>query len=82
MLVISRQPGDSLLIGDNIKLTVLEVSGDRVKIGIDAPRSVTVLRSEVLDTMRSNLEADQSGGSLSFKLTKQKLQPDPKDDKS
>jgi len=82
MLVISRQPGDSLLIGDNIKLTVLEVSGDRVKIGIDAPRSVMVLRSEVLDTMRSNLEADQSGGSLSFKLTKQKLQPDPKDDKA
>lgn len=82
MLVISRQPGDSLLIGDNIKITVLEVSGDRVKIGIDAPRSVTVLRSEVLDTMRSNLEADQSGGSLSFKLTKQKLQPDPKDDKA
>ena len=81
MLVISRQPGDSLLIGDNIKLTVLEVSGDRVKIGIDAPRSVMVLRSEVLDTMRSNLEADQSGGSLSFKLTKQKLQPDPKDEK-
>lgn len=82
MLVISRQPGDSLLIGDNIKITVLEVSGDRIKIGIDAPRSVTVLRSEVLDTMRSNLEADQSGGSLSFKLTKQKLQPDPKDDKA
>jgi carbon storage regulator len=84
MLVISRQPGDSLLIGDNIKITVLEVSGDRIKIGIEAPRSVTVLRSEVLDTMRSNLEADQSGGSLSFKLTKQKLQPgpNPKDNKT
>ena len=74
MLVISRQPGDSLLIGQDIKITILEVNGDRVKIGIDAPRSVPVMRTEVLDTMRSNLEADQSGGSLTFNLTKQKTQ--------
>ncbi len=62
---VGHQPpaGDSLLIGQDIKLTVLEVSGDRVKIGIEAPRSVPVMRTEVLDTMRSNLEADQSGGS-------------------
>ena len=79
MLVISRQPGDSLLIGQDIKITILEVNGDRVKIGIDAPRSVPVMRTEVLDTMRSNLEADQSGGSLTFKLTKQKLKPDKND---
>lgn len=79
MLVISRQPGDSLLIGQDIKITILEVNGDRVKIGIDAPRSVPVMRTEVLDTMRSNLEADQSGGSLTFNLTKQKLKPDKSD---
>lgn len=79
MLVISRQPGDSLLIGENIKITILEVSGDRVKIGIDAPRSVPVMRTEVLDTMRSNLEADQSGGSLTFKLTPQKLKSDQRE---
>ena len=79
MLVISRQPGDSLLIGQDIKITILEVNGDRVKIGIDAPRSVPVMRTEVLDTMRSNLEADQSGGSLTFNLTKQKLKPDQND---
>lgn len=79
MLVISRQPGDSLLIGQDIKITVLEVNGDRVKIGIDAPRSVPVMRTEVLDTMRSNLEADQSGGSLNFNLTKQKLKPEKND---
>jgi carbon storage regulator len=79
MLVISRQPGDSLLIGQDIKITVLEVSGDRVKIGIDAPRSIPVMRTEVLDTMRMNLEADQSGGSLNFNLTKQKLNPEKND---
>ena len=76
MLVITRQPGDSLLIGEDIKITVLEVSGDRIKIGIEAPRSVPVMRTEVLDTLKSNLEADQSGGSLSFKLTPQKLKPE------
>lgn len=79
MLVVSRQPGDSLLIGQDIKVTVLEVNGDRVKIGIEAPRSVPVMRTEVLDTLRSNLEADQSGGSLSFSLTKQKLKPNQND---
>ena len=79
MLVISRQPGDSLLIGQDIKITVLEVSGDRVKIGIEAPRSVPVMRTEVLDTMRSNQEADQSGGSLTFDLTKRKLKPEKPD---
>jgi len=76
MLVITRQTGDSLLIGEDIKITVLEVSGDRVKIGIDAPRSVPILRSEVLDTTASNLEADKSGSALSFKLTPRKLKPD------
>ena len=76
MLVITRQPGDSLLIGSDVKITVLEVSGDRIKIGIEAPRSVPVMRTKVLDTMRSNLEADQSGGSLSFNLTRRKLKPE------
>lgn len=79
MLVITRQPGDSLLIAEDIKITVLEVNGDRVKIGIDAPRSVPVIRSEVLDTLRNNLEADQSGGTLGFKLAPRKLKPEKKD---
>ena len=77
MLVITRQPGDSLLIGEDIKITVLEVNGDRIKIGIEAPRSVPVVRTEVLDTLRSNLEAEQSGGALGFKLTRQKLKDEP-----
>ena len=76
MLVITRQPGDSLLIGADIKITVLEVSGDRIKIGIEAPRSVPILRTEVLDTTASNLEADRSGGALNLKLTPRKLKSD------
>ena len=60
MLVITRQPGSSILIGEDIKVTILEVSGDKIKIGIDAPKSVRIMRSEVLDTVKANMEADQT----------------------
>ncbi len=73
MLVITRQPGDSILIGEDIKVIILEVSGDKIKIGIDAPRSVRIMRSEVLDTERSNQEADQSGGAQALEFLKKKL---------
>ena len=75
MLVITRQPGDSILIGEDIKIIILEVSGDKIKIGIDAPRSVRIMRSEVLDTERANQEADQSGGTQALESLKKKLSP-------
>ena len=52
MLVLSRKPGQSLIIGENIVLTVLEVEGDRVKIGVEAPREVAILRGELHAEMR------------------------------
>ena len=48
MLVLSRKPGEKVHIGGDIVVTVLEVKGNRVRIGIEAPRSVTVTRSELL----------------------------------
>jgi carbon storage regulator len=53
MLVLSRKCDQSLLVGDNIVLTVLSIDGDRVKLGIEAPRSVSVLRQEVFEQLRS-----------------------------
>lgn len=47
MLVISRKPGEKLFIGDEIVVTVLEVKGNRVRLGIDAPADVPLLRSEL-----------------------------------
>ncbi len=47
MLVLSRKPGEKLCIGSNIVVTILEVKGNRVRIGIDAPRSVAVARAEL-----------------------------------
>ena len=58
MLVLSRRPGESVTIGDDIVVTVLEVRGDVIRIGIDAPRSVAVHRSELLVQLeQSNREA-------------------------
>lgn len=48
MLVLSRRTGESIVIGDDVTVTVLEVRGDVIRLGIDAPRSVTVHRAEIL----------------------------------
>lgn len=47
MLVLTRKPGESLRIGDDIRITVVEIDGSNIKIGIDAPRSVSIYREEV-----------------------------------
>ena len=54
MLVLSRKTGESFVIGDDIIVTVLEVRGDVVRIGIDAPRSVSVQRAELLAQLEAS----------------------------
>jgi carbon storage regulator len=49
MLVLSRKPMERIHIGDNVVVTVLEVRGNKARIGIDAPKHIHVLRSELLD---------------------------------
>jgi carbon storage regulator len=49
MLVLTRKTNQSIKIGENIEITVLSVSGDKVRIGIDAPRDISVFRREVLE---------------------------------
>jgi len=48
MLVLTRRPGQSILVGDNVELVVVRVEGDRVVLGIEAPREIRVVRSELL----------------------------------
>lgn len=58
MLVLSRRVGESVVVGDDIAITVLEVRGDIVRIGIDAPRDVKVHRAELLAELeRTNKQA-------------------------
>ena len=47
MLILTRKSGESITIGDDVKVTVVEVKGKQVRIGIDAPRSYTIHREEV-----------------------------------
>lgn len=51
MLVLSRQIGESILIGDEVKVKILEVNGETIKIGIDAPKSVAIYRKELYDAI-------------------------------
>ncbi|MBK7722236.1 MAG: carbon storage regulator CsrA [Austwickia sp.] len=63
MLVLSRRPQQSLLIGHDVVITVLEVNGDTVRIGISAPPEVQIHREEVYrDLQRSNREAAAGPG--------------------
>jgi len=56
MLVLSRQSDETIIIGDNIRVTIVEVRGDKVRIGIDAPRDVAVHRQEIYDAIRRDAE--------------------------
>ena len=47
MLALARKVNESIIVNDNIEITVLEVKGDQIKIGIDAPKSVPIYRKEV-----------------------------------
>ncbi len=47
MLILTRKVNESLIVGDNITITVLGVKGNQVRIGVDAPREVTVHREEI-----------------------------------
>ena len=56
MLILTRKVGETLTIGDNIEVTVLEVRGGQVRIGVSAPRDVVVNRKEILNRLKP--EAD------------------------
>lgn len=57
MLILRRKPGEQLLIGDNIQITVMDVSEGGVRLAIDAPREITILRSELKKAMDANRDA-------------------------
>ncbi len=59
MLVIRRRPGESLLIGEDVEIEILEASGSQVKLGIRAPLSVGVVRKEIQITRDQNLASAQ-----------------------
>lgn len=62
MLVLTRKPGEQIMIGDGIVITVLESRGDGVRIGIEAPRGVSIQRREVVEAIAAaNVAAAEAG---------------------
>lgn len=54
MLILTRRIGETLVIGDNVKISILGVRGQQVRIGIDAPRNVSVHREEIYNRIKDN----------------------------
>ncbi|MCH5349142.1 MAG: carbon storage regulator [Oscillospiraceae bacterium] len=57
MLVITRKIGEGLRMGESIRVTVVEIAKDRVKLGIEAPSDVRIIRNELFDTEKFNIQA-------------------------
>jgi carbon storage regulator len=80
VLVIRRRAGEAVLIGDDIEIEILDTTGSQVKLGIRAPKHVTVLRKEIQITGQQNLAAskDKSGAAVNSVLrTLKKRQASP-----
>lgn len=71
MLVLSRKPNESIKIGDDIEITVVGVEGDKVKLGVKAPKDIEVHRSEVYQKIQEeNLAASRVSGKALGALSK------------
>ena len=57
MLILQRKAGEALRIGENITVSILSVDSGRVRIAIDAPTEIPILRSELLETIQTNRES-------------------------
>jgi carbon storage regulator len=67
MLILTRKVDEKIVIGDDISVSIVEIRGDQVRVGVDAPRTVKVFRKEVHDAIRAeNLAAAESGPLLPF----------------
>jgi carbon storage regulator len=64
MLVLSRQKDESIIIGDDVEITIVDVRGDKVRLGITAPKSVSIHRREVYDAIQREKAAREDGPTL------------------
>ena len=53
MLVLTRKVGESIIIGDNIEITVIETKGDQIKLGIKAPKDIDIHRKEIYEAIQN-----------------------------
>ena len=63
MLVLTRKPGQSIMIGDGVEVQVLSVAGEKVRLGIKAPRDVSIFRNEVYDRIEDEEQEQEQQSS-------------------
>jgi len=61
MLVLSRQKDESIVIGDDIEIIIVDVRGDKVRLGINAPREISVHRREIYDAIQREKQTGKTG---------------------
>jgi carbon storage regulator len=61
MLVLSRQKDESIIIGDDVEITIVDVRGDKVRLGINAPKNITVHRKEVYEAIQREKAEKKEG---------------------
>ncbi|HWQ77241.1 MAG TPA: carbon storage regulator [Anaerovoracaceae bacterium] len=67
MLVISRKAGESLVISENIRITIVSLGNDKVTVGIDAPKEIKVVREELMETIEVNKASNVTAGEADYR---------------
>jgi carbon storage regulator len=84
VLVLTRKRGERILVGEDIVITILDIKGDAIRIGVDAPSGVRIQRHEVIEAIASAnvaaAEADAQAGNTLAALLTESLQPAPPDE--
>lgn len=65
MLIITRRPGERIMLGDDTRIHVMEIVGNSVRVGIEAPRSVPIYREEIWDAVKEENRASAQAQTLS-----------------
>lgn len=81
MLVIKRKVSESIMIGDDIEIIISEISQDKVKIAINAPKDIKITRKELAETFEFNITASEKISKISLKNIKEQLKNTGKDKK-
>jgi carbon storage regulator len=70
MLALTRKVGESIVIGDNVEVTIISITGDQIKLGIDAPRSISIHRKEIFLQIQEENKAANASSNLGVSALK------------